>query len=377
MLQQRQQQQQQHYHNLTNGALNANAPQQMFPKSILGGEGTPPRTRKMLQEDVTNEDGINNTSNNDGNEMTMMMNTATMSLEQLAEQLDNKMSMQQEEGRGQVVAGEQRDDERLTNKTMSNGNDCKDSLDGNRQQQQEVINQLNANITTTKDLHNNKPGLTNGAMVNINCNITITNTVPEGAALELKTTTMPVLPTTVNTQQNHTTTNSPATTPAAAATPTPPTKKEKLGGFLPNGCIFPRFTKNNKHKDKDKEGKTKDKEKNVLLSALKKSKDKKSNNAAAAAAAAAASNAIANQDDKLQQLEQNVNITTTTSSSSSTTTTNTAKQQKNCLQQLECGVQKLDLNHIDKTTTPANNTSTNNSTNTTNSSSNSTGVGVH
>lgn len=64
-----------------------------------------------------------------------------------------------------------------------------------------------------------------------------------------------------------TTTNKTATTA--------PAKKEKLGGFLPNGCIFPRF-KNNKHKDKDKDNSkstSKDREKN-LLHVLKKNKDK-------------------------------------------------------------------------------------------------------
>ncbi|XP_039967306.1 uncharacterized protein LOC120779154 isoform X1 [Bactrocera tryoni] len=51
------------------------------------------------------------------------------------------------------------------------------------------------------------------------------------------------------------------------------TKKDKLVGFLPNGCIFPRFKNyKNKEKDKDKESKSKDK---TLLNALKKSKDKK------------------------------------------------------------------------------------------------------
>ncbi|XP_054086293.1 uncharacterized protein LOC105213027 isoform X2 [Zeugodacus cucurbitae] len=59
---------------------------------------------------------------------------------------------------------------------------------------------------------------------------------------------------------------------AAVSTPTI-TKKDKLVGFLPNGCIFPRFKNyKNKEKDKDKETKTKDK---TLLNALKKSKDKK------------------------------------------------------------------------------------------------------
>ncbi|XP_017137495.1 uncharacterized protein LOC108152569 [Drosophila miranda] len=115
----------------------------------------------------------------------------------------------------------------------------------------------------------------------------------------------------------------PAATPpvvaAAAPTPTPvaaaPAKKEKLGGFLPNGCIFPRF-KNNKHKDKDsshKEGKSKEK---TLLNALKKSKEKK----VAPSEQAAGEKAAASSDNGSTQYE------------------------KNCINNLECEVQKLDLN---------------------------------
>ncbi|XP_055844954.1 uncharacterized protein LOC129911251 [Episyrphus balteatus] len=68
----------------------------------------------------------------------------------------------------------------------------------------------------------------------------------------------------------------PSSTATTNKTPaTAPPKKEKLGGFLPNGCILARF-KNNKHKDKDKDNSkstSKDREKN-LLHVLKKSKDK-------------------------------------------------------------------------------------------------------
>lgn len=76
------------------------------------------------------------------------------------------------------------------------------------------------------------------------------------------------------------------TTPATITTTTPPvTKREKLSGFLTNGCMFPRFKNSkNKNKDKDsekekdKETKPKEKEKCLLLNALKpKSKEKKSN----------------------------------------------------------------------------------------------------
>uniref|UniRef100_A0A0K8WM84 PIH1 domain-containing protein 2 n=1 Tax=Bactrocera latifrons TaxID=174628 RepID=A0A0K8WM84_BACLA len=64
------------------------------------------------------------------------------------------------------------------------------------------------------------------------------------------------------------------TTVSPAVSASTITKKEKLVGFLPNGCIFPRFKNyKNKEKDKDKESKSKDK---TLLNALKKSKDKKS-----------------------------------------------------------------------------------------------------
>ncbi|XP_055912014.1 uncharacterized protein LOC129946027 [Eupeodes corollae] len=92
-------------------------------------------------------------------------------------------------------------------------------------------------------------------------------------------------------------------TPAATAPP----KKEKLGGFLPNGCIFPRF-KNNKHKDKDKDNSkstSKDREK-TLLHVLKKNKDK--------------------QED-----------------------TTKSQYEKNCIN-LESEVEKLDLNKLDTAT---------------------------
>ncbi|XP_014093189.2 uncharacterized protein [Bactrocera oleae] len=79
----------------------------------------------------------------------------------------------------------------------------------------------------------------------------------------------------VGTSSGLTTSNHIKTNPmvSAAVSASTITKKDKLVGFLPNGCIFPRF-KNYKNKDKDKETKSKDKDK-TLLNALKKSKDKK------------------------------------------------------------------------------------------------------
>lgn len=113
-----------------------------------------------------------------------------------------------------------------------------------------------------------------------------------------------------NTASTHVSSNSTSNTNSA------PTKKEKLGGFLPNGCIFPRF-KNNKHKDKDKEkdSKGKDKEK-TLLNALKKNKDK-----------------------KVAPLEQHLDKSCNDSADT--------QYKKNCLNNLESDVQKLDLNKLD------------------------------
>ncbi|EDX09841.1 GD12927 [Drosophila simulans] len=110
-------------------------------------------------------------------------------------------------------------------------------------------------------------------------------------------------------------TPAPVVAPVVTATPPPaaPAKKEKLGGFLPNGCIFPRF-KNNKHKDKDsshKEGKSKEK---TLLNALKKSKEKK----------------VAPSEQPTEKAAASDNGTT--------------QYEKNCINNLECEVQKLDLN---------------------------------
>ncbi|XP_054732421.1 uncharacterized protein LOC129240552 isoform X2 [Anastrepha obliqua] len=117
---------------------------------------------------------------------------------------------------------------------------------------------------------------------------------------------------------------SPSSTVVTAAAPvikntiaasTTSTKKDKLVGFLPNGCIFPRFKNyKNKEKDKDKEKETKTKEK-TLLNALKKSKDKKVA-------------PIENCEKTSGETDQKINY------------------EKNC-SHLENEVQKLDLNKIE------------------------------
>ncbi|XP_065359384.1 ankyrin repeat-containing protein kinase A [Calliphora vicina] len=415
MLLQRQQHQQ-HFHNLTNastnGSLNANTSlstannsanatatsQQMFPKSVHSGAageamlmavdgGTPPRSRKIIHE-VQND---NNASNTDI-EMDIDMqkaNNSQLSLALLAEHLDNKMSLvvDEEQGEENQQTQQQNNQNTLTNDALSNGNNSKDSLVQERGNKMDINNQLNA-INCNKDSkQQQQPALTNGTVANCN-DMEVTNVTKTIIA----TSTPPNATISAIPAQNPstTTTNTAAPTPIPAPTPQAPTKKEKLGGFLPNGCIFPRFTKNNKHKDKDKdkekETKTKDKEKNVLLSALKKSKDKKTNSTTAAAAAAAAAALAANQDEKITSSNSN----TTAATTPNCTQTNNKQQKQNCLQQLECGVQKLDLNNhhhhnqahtndnnINNTanTTTTNNTSATNKSNSTTSSTS--GVGVH
>ncbi|KAM7357866.1 uncharacterized protein ACRADG_003037 isoform 1-T2 [Cochliomyia hominivorax] len=393
------QQHQQHFHNMTNATTNGNSnpqlatnhtnnatTQQMFPKAGNGSEailmavdgiGTPPRSRKIMHEVQTD----NTTSNNIDVGLEGVLDSQ-MSLALLAEHLDNKISM----GSGEQPQQQQQNEENhmqkqnsITNDALSNGNNSKNSITQERgSNKMDINNQLNV-INCNKSL-------TNGSTLNCNQNDSTKTINATSTPSNNTVNNTPALNSTTTTSTNNTnsqTTSVSSSTPAPAPTPVPvqqaPTKKEKLGGFLPNGCIFPRFTKNNKHKDKDKEKeketKTKDKEKNVLLSALKKSKDKKSS-ANVAATAAAAAVAHLNQDDK-----------NTSSNSNNITTANNCinkQQQKNCLQQLESGVQKLDINnhqqqlHTHIQDKNINNTNAaNNTNNTTTNNITGSGVGVH
>ncbi|CAD7004518.1 uncharacterized protein LOC101453502 [Ceratitis capitata] len=109
---------------------------------------------------------------------------------------------------------------------------------------------------------------------------------------------------------------------SATTSATTTTKKDKLVGFLPNGCIFPRFKNyKNREKDKDKETKTKDKEK-TLLNALKKNKDKK------VAPIEICEKSSMDNDSKVNY-------------------------EKNCIR-LESEIQKLDLNKIENPTSSEN-----------------------
>ncbi|KNC27603.1 hypothetical protein FF38_05098 [Lucilia cuprina] len=411
------QQHQQHFHNITNasanGSLNTNSAlttnatnntatttQQMFAKSMQinaageavdGSSGTPPRSRKIIHE-VQND---NNASNIDiemqDTDITKTSSNSQLSLALLAEHLDNKMSLAAAGGGGEHadnIQQQQNNQNSITNDALSNGNNSKDSLIQERGNNKIDLNNQMNNINSNKDLKTQTTTLTNGSATNCN-DIEVTKTIIATSTPINNTSTIPAQNPNTCTTTPTTTTNNTITPPVQTQQQQQvPTKKEKLGGFLPNGCIFPRFTKNNKHKDKDKEKdketKTKDKEKNVLLSALKKSKDKKSNAAAALAA---------NQDDKNTSSNSN-NIT---AASTNCNTTNNKQQQqqqqqKNCLQQLESGVQKLDLNnHLHQThqniadnnvnntsaTTNKTNATTTATTTTTATSSSSSGVGVH
>ncbi|XP_075161875.1 uncharacterized protein LOC142234598 [Haematobia irritans] len=455
-----QQRQQQHYHNLaTNGGgatnlgvglinsgLNNSSTtfdnhqqqqQQIFSKSGIGGnlmgDGTPPRSRKMLmqQETQMNEENISNMVHSGDLET-----TNHISLAMLAEKLDNKLALGGAGNDSTATENHREDMQILNNDVLCNGNDLKDSIDsisddsGNNLQRNELNNQLNANNCGNANSKTILDGKTiNGTGNQISSPLLSNGTTNSGIASNANntdnnsTTTTTLAPTVtanisgnstagsnaknpITSTTNITTATSNAVTVQTPANPTPPpTKKEKLGGFLPNGCIFPRFTKNNKHKDKDKESKPKDKEKNALLSALKKSKDKKSSQASSQALAV-----NLNQDDGKQQQQQqqkelnkttNTSIpttTTTTSSASSTSTTITANNssttnnhhqysltssKKNCLQQLESEVQKLDLNRVEGNNTsstknsssPSSSATTSNTT--TNHTNNKSGVGVH
>ncbi|BFF97900.1 uncharacterized protein DMAD_06207 [Drosophila madeirensis] len=263
MLQQRQQQ---HYQNITT--------QQMFPKSPdaaraasagagLNESSSPPA---HIGEPLMAEHG-----NGSANGITLAV---------FAQQLDNKVASEQTEQQQHVESLPTIEDSCVdqTDAGGSSGANTNGSTTGMDSQQA---------AEAEPELKNATPVATNGA----------------GTPTTSASTHMPAAspPATV----------APTPTPVAAA----PAKKEKLGGFLPNGCIFPRF-KNNKHKDKDsshKEGKSKEK---TLLNALKKSKEKK----VAPSEQAAGEKAAASSDNGTTQYE------------------------KNCINNLECEVQKLDLN---------------------------------
>ncbi|KAH8295711.1 hypothetical protein KR018_005426 [Drosophila ironensis] len=281
MLQQRQQQ---HYQNITT--------QQMFPKSpdaaraasasgaALNDASSPSPT---LAEPLLAEP-----NNGNGNGITLAV---------FAQQLDNKVASEQAEQQPAVEA-----------KPVEEA--CVDQTDAG--------SSLNGTATAPSPPAVAEPEPEIKVVETKATNGTATAAAP--AAAPAPTPATATAPTT-------TTTPSPTPVPAAApapaapvATPPPaaPAKKEKLGGFLPNGCIFPRF-KNNKHKDKDKdssnhkEGKSKEK---TLLNALKKSKEK-----------------------KVAPSEQ-----ATAEKANGSDNNGTTQYEKNCINNLECEVQKLDLN---------------------------------
>lgn len=335
--------------------------------------GTPPRNRKLIMQQVQND--YNNTKSNideelqksnEGNVNNMSkFNNSQDSISSLAERLDNKLHLttageEQQNTELQVKQQQQQNNQNilLNDDALSNGCNSKGEMNctgnGGNGVKTDINHQLNANSCKKERL------LKNGFVSS--CNDSESINVNEAITPNTHT---PV---------------SDSNPPAQIVNPSPappvqqtPTKKEKLGGFLPNGCIFPRFTKNNKYKDKDKDKekekdtKTKDKEKNVLLSALKKSKDKKLAGAAAA-----------NNDENNTSSNTNTAVANNCFNQSQQTSCN--KQQKNCLPQLECGVQKLDFNNHHPPHNSENsstNTTKNNASNKNNTSNKNSGVGVH
>lgn len=281
-----QQRQQQHYQNITT--------QQMFPKS-------PDATRagSSVQSSSGAEVGLPPAYNADlmpsehGNGITLAV---------FAQQLDNKVASEQLE--------EQQQQQQQQLSETAPGDSTIDQTDAGA-----IVNGTNgANGVSAEHITMPEPVSEEGEGKTA---ATTTYTASNGSSTTPASPTSTAIAAAAVVPPKATTPPPPA--PATTTTPTPaaPVKKEKLGGFLPNGCIFPRF-KNNKHKDKDssnhKESKSKEK---TLLNALKKSKEK-----------------------KVAPSEQ-----TPLTSEKSTSDNGTTQYEKNCINNLECEVQKLDLNN--------------------------------
>lgn len=273
MLQQRQQQ---HYQNITT--------QQMFPKSpdaLRAGSAAQSNTSEIGLPPAYNADLM---TAEHGNGITLAV---------FAQQLDNKVASEQ-------LDEHQQQEQQVGSNEGTPGDSCSDQTDAGV-----VVNGNNGSPSASENLSTPEQATHEPESKSVN------TTTSNGISAPLNTTTAPT-PNAAAVQPTATPTPTP---PVATATPTPaaPVKKEKLGGFLPNGCIFPRF-KNNKHKDKDgnhKESKSKEK---TLLNALKKSKEK-----------------------KVAPSEQ-------TPGDKTATDNGTTQYEKNCINNLECEVQKLDLN---------------------------------
>ncbi|XP_060652868.1 uncharacterized protein LOC132789108 [Drosophila nasuta] len=283
MLQQRQQQ---HYQNITT--------QQMFPKSPDAA-----RAGSSTQSSSGAEIGLPPAYNADLIPVEQQGNNG-ITLAVFAQQLDNKVASEQLE--------EQQEQTTTVNEAQPAGEGCADQTDAGG-----GVNGTNGTTPTTGD---------NGEAAEQEPEGKTASTASNGGS------------TTTNSSTPAAAVQSPATPPTTATpipTPTPiaaPAKKEKLGGFLPNGCIFPRF-KNNKHKDKDgsnhKESKSKEK---TLLNALKKSKEKK----------------VAPSEQTASEKATAINNSSSGNSDNGNNGGATTQYEKNCINNLECEVQKLDLN---------------------------------
>ncbi|XP_067647080.1 uncharacterized protein [Eurosta solidaginis] len=255
------QQRQQHFHNVTT--------QQMFPKLTEGArvldqrskKTSPEKADKIFLDSVTErpKSVTNDTSPSDGGIISMPM---------LMGLCDD----------GKTNVNNHKEANNIHSSSINNENTCgddssigtplcgKDQIDATNKlpsiyaavcnADTSAKTSSNSQITTVDNIKINKE-----VEPNINTLSSFHNVVASPSITS--STLTPFNPTTITTQ-------------AANTAPVPTsTKKDKLVGFLPNGCIFPRFKNNkNKEKDKEKEGKAKDKER-TLLYALKKSKDKK------------------------------------------------------------------------------------------------------
>ncbi|EDW72720.2 uncharacterized protein Dwil_GK17032, partial [Drosophila willistoni] len=313
MLQQRQQQ---HYQNITT--------QQMFPKSpdaaraASGGGGAGQLTEggNSLQP-ASIAESVPGDGQGNGNGITLAV---------FAQQLDNKVAseqIEQQQQQQQQQSSEDSHNDSCVDQT-DNGGTSMDKTNGSLENADALEMEMNANI-------NSNGGGGNGSIQPPLATVVTPVVTPNPQSSPAPSAPLPAqIPVAIVPAPA----SAPAVTPAPAPVPVPvpvptpapaPAKKEKLGGFLPNGCIFPRF-KNNKHKDKDSSNhkETKSKEK-TLLNALKKSKEKK----------------VAPSEQQQQQQQQSA-----TNNGEKASTTDAASQyEKNCINNLECEVQKLDLNN--------------------------------
>ncbi|XP_037937569.1 putative mediator of RNA polymerase II transcription subunit 26 [Teleopsis dalmanni] len=302
-----QQRQQQHCHN--------NTTQQMFPKSpetvrsMAQTKSEQENTETLSEKQLSNENRIN--------VQNMGITAASSS------KAENKTVIEAQDGsidnssneclllNGNSV-GVITNDIIMHNATISSTNELfntgSDQIDAVNNKSNIVKNDNSNNSTKISQIG------TDNSQQAVNNKVINTSSASSTSSNLSSTASKTITKSAMSTSSNATTTSAAITTNVATTTTVvTPVKKEKLGGFLPNGCIFPRF-KNNKNKDKESKPKEK-----TLLNALKKSKEK-----------------------KVAPIEHSEKATPETTDTKS-------QYEKNCIN-LESEVQKLDINKIDTNT---------------------------